>query len=50
MGFLVEYVIWTIGLGAALITRFGTRSPLGVGASAGPDPRGGLLDSDPAAV
>jgi hypothetical protein len=24
-GFLVEYVAWTVGLGAALLTRFGTR-------------------------
>ncbi|MBI3263104.1 MAG: hypothetical protein HYZ58_08130 [Acidobacteria bacterium] len=50
MGVLVEYVIWTIGLGATLITRFGTRPPFGVGAAAGPDPHGGLIDPDPAAV
>jgi hypothetical protein len=24
-GFLIEYVAWTVGLGAALLTRFGTR-------------------------
>jgi hypothetical protein len=24
-GFIVEYVAWTVGLGAALLTRFGTR-------------------------
>lgn len=26
-GFLVEYIAWTVGLGAALLTRFGTRGP-----------------------
>ena len=26
-GFLIEYVAWTVGLGAALLTRFGTRGP-----------------------
>lgn len=26
-GFVVEYVAWTVGLGAALLTRFGTRGP-----------------------
>lgn len=25
LGFIVEYVAWTLGLGAALVTRFGTR-------------------------
>ncbi|MBE3134700.1 MAG: hypothetical protein IMZ55_14620, partial [Acidobacteria bacterium] len=25
IGFLVEYVAWTVGFGAALLTRFGTR-------------------------
>ncbi len=25
VGFLIEYVVWTMGLGAALLTRFGTR-------------------------
>jgi hypothetical protein len=25
LGFLAEYVVWTVGLGAALLTRFGTR-------------------------
>lgn len=25
LGFLVEYLAWTVGLGAALLTRFGTR-------------------------
>ncbi len=28
VGFLVEYVAWTVGLGAALLTRFGTRGPV----------------------
>ncbi len=28
VGFLVEYVAWTVGLGAAVLTRFGTR-PVG---------------------
>jgi hypothetical protein len=28
VGFLAEYVAWTVGLGAALLTRFGTRGPL----------------------
>ncbi|MFB3854558.1 MAG: hypothetical protein ACE148_12135 [Vicinamibacterales bacterium] len=27
VGFVVEYVAWSIGLGAALMTRFGTRPP-----------------------
>lgn len=26
LGFIVEYVAWTLGLGAALVTRFGTRT------------------------
>ena len=28
IGFLIEYFVWTIGLGAALLTRFGTRGTL----------------------
>ena len=34
MAFVVEYIAWTVGLGAALLTRFGTRggvSPVAVG-------------------
>ena len=27
IGFFAEYVAWTVGLGAALLTRFGTRGP-----------------------
>jgi hypothetical protein len=27
VGFFAEYVAWTVGLGAALLTRFGTRGP-----------------------
>jgi hypothetical protein len=27
VGFLAEYIAWTVGLGAALLTRFGTRGP-----------------------
>lgn len=34
-GFLIEYVAWTVGLGAALLTRFGTRGP-GTEPTAGP--------------
>jgi hypothetical protein len=30
-GFLVEYVAWTVGLGAAIMTRFGTRPAAGGG-------------------
>jgi hypothetical protein len=31
VGFLVEYVAWTVGLGAAVMTRFGTRPAGGSG-------------------
>ena len=27
IGFFAEYIAWTVGLGAALLTRFGTRGP-----------------------
>jgi hypothetical protein len=27
VGFFAEYIAWTVGLGAALLTRFGTRGP-----------------------
>lgn len=27
LGFFAEYIAWTVGLGAALLTRFGTRGP-----------------------
>ena len=27
-GFMIEYAAWTVGLGGALLTRFGTRGPL----------------------
>ena len=33
VGFLVEYVAWTVGLGAAVMTRFGTRAAGGGGAT-----------------
>lgn len=36
-GFVVEYVAWTVGLGAALLTRFGTRGGRPVGYQ-GPPP------------
>lgn len=32
VGFVVEYVAWTVGLGAAVMTRFGTRPAAGGGA------------------
>ena len=35
-GFLVEYVAWTVGLGAALLTRFGTRGRPSYAASVPP--------------
>lgn len=34
VGFLVEYIAWTVGLGAALLTRFGTRGPVAPGDAA----------------
>jgi hypothetical protein len=34
VGFLVEYVAWTVGLGAAVMTRFGTRPAAGGGGPA----------------
>ena len=34
VGFLIEYVAWTVGLGAAVITRFGARSAGGVAVQA----------------
>jgi hypothetical protein len=34
VGFLVEYVAWTVGLGAAVMTRFGTRPAAGGGSAA----------------
>jgi hypothetical protein len=37
MGFLVEYLAWTVGFGAALLTRFGTR-PSGGDVAAAPEP------------
>jgi hypothetical protein len=37
MGFLVEYLAWTVGFGAALLTRFGTR-PAGDEPAAAPEP------------
>jgi hypothetical protein len=30
VGFLVEYVAWTVGLGAAVMTRLGTRGAAAV--------------------
>jgi len=27
-GFIIEYAAWTVGLGGALLTRFGRRGPL----------------------
>jgi hypothetical protein len=36
VGFVVEYLAWTVGFGAALLTRFGTR-PVGA-APAAPEP------------
>jgi hypothetical protein len=41
VGFVVEYVAWTVGLGAAVMTRFGTRPASGGGVApvaAGPIP------------
>lgn len=38
VGFLVEYVAWTVGLGAAVMTRFGTRSAGGSGPLTVPPP------------
>jgi hypothetical protein len=37
VGFLVEYIAWTVGFGAALLTRFGTRPAVEVPAAA-PEP------------
>lgn len=37
-GFLIEYVVWTMGLGAALLTRFGTRGASPPPASTQPPP------------
>jgi hypothetical protein len=31
VGFVIEYVAWTVGLGAAVMTRFGTRPASGGG-------------------
>jgi hypothetical protein len=28
LGFLITYIAWTLGLGAMILTRFGTREPL----------------------
>ncbi len=43
VAFLVEYVAWTVGLGAALLTRFGTRGG-GASVDAGPPPLPVLTD------
>jgi hypothetical protein len=41
-GFFVEYIAWTVGLGAALLTRFGTRgAPYGPAVYPPPIPTGG---------
>jgi hypothetical protein len=37
-GFVVEYVAWTVGLGAVLLTRFGTMPPDAVAVPAAPAP------------
>jgi hypothetical protein len=34
----IEYVAWTVGLGALLLTRFGTRGPLTAPADVVPPP------------
>ncbi len=45
-GFFVEYVVWTVGLGAALLTRFGTRgSPYGPAVYPPPIPVGGPTEA-----
>jgi hypothetical protein len=36
-GFLVEYAVWTMGLGAAMLTRFGTRGVAAEDAAPAPD-------------
>ena len=41
-GFIVEYAAWTVGLGGALLTRFGRRGPLPAAVPPMPD-----LSSDP---
>jgi hypothetical protein len=38
VGFFAEYIAWTVGLGAALLTRFGTRGPRPITASNGYPP------------
>ena len=36
LGFFLEYLVWTVGLGAALLTRFGSRDlPYGPYGSSG---------------
>ena len=35
-GFIVEYMAWTVGLGAVLLTRFGRRGPVSVPAAVAP--------------
>jgi hypothetical protein len=41
-GFMIEYAAWTVGLGGALLTRFGRRGPLTAVVPPVPD-----LSSDP---
>ncbi len=41
-GFMIEYAAWTVGLGGALLTRFGRRGPLTAAVPPMPD-----LSSDP---
>ena len=41
-GFIIEYAAWTVGLGGALLTRFGRRGPLTAAVPPMPD-----LSSDP---
>ncbi len=46
VGFLVEYVAWTVGLGAAVMTRFGTRpaggnAPMAAPSAVGAGPQAG---------
>jgi hypothetical protein len=41
-GFVIEYSAWTVGLGGALLTRFGRRGPLTAAVPPMPD-----LSSDP---
>ncbi len=41
-GFVIEYAAWTVGLGGALLTRFGRRGPLTTAVPPMPD-----LSSDP---